>query len=233
MNSIVATTQQVDAKGFLTLSNMVYQKLRKGIIEGDLRPGSRLIRRKIGDQLGVSPGPVTEAIFRLEKDGFVESQPMYGARVKTLTSEGLWNEQFLREAIECQTARLCAERATPLQLEELSKKARRVDELMGGKYDQSSKEGIKDHLDFHLMIARFSGVSLLEKELQRVGFSELMLLAWIIVSFKPMPPGQHSQLVACFTRRDPNEAENMMREHLRSGADHLLEALRKAEQINK
>ncbi len=212
---------------------MVYQSLRNDIIDGSLRPGSRLIRRKISEKLGVSPVPVTEAIHRLEKDGLVESQPMYGARVKTLTSEGLRNEQFLREAIECQAARLCAEQATPLQLEELSKRAKRMDELMAGKYDPSSKEGIQEHLDFHLTIARFSGVPLLEKELQRTGFWELLLVVWVNVSLKPVPPDQHFQLVACFAKHDPNEAENKMREHLRYGADHLLEALRKAEQINK
>ncbi len=220
------------ANEFSTLSNVVYQRLRGDITEGNLRPGSRLVRRKIGRQFGVSPVPVIEALLRLEMDGLVESEPMYGARVKRLTSEGLRNEQILREAIECQAARLCAENATSPQLEELSEKAGRVDELMGGKYDPSSNEGIKEHLNFHLTIARSSGAPLLEKELQRVGFWELMLVVWINVSLKPVPANQHSDLVECFAKGDPNQAEIKMREHLRYGADHLLEALRKAEQVS-
>ena len=45
----------------------------------------------------------------LEVDGLVENRPLYGCRVRPLTSKMFYNDQVLREAIECQVARLCSE----------------------------------------------------------------------------------------------------------------------------
>ena len=94
---------------FQTLSAKVYHTLRDEILSGALPPHTRLVRRTVSKRLGVSPMPVTEALLRLEQDGLVESEPMYGSRVKAWTLEAVQGDEVLREALECQAARLCAE----------------------------------------------------------------------------------------------------------------------------
>lgn len=232
MDTNIVAIQANSSRKFSTLSGKVYHHLRQNILDGRLAPGTRLVRRKVSKQFGVSPVPVTEAIFRLERDGLVESEPMYGARVAVITEEQLRAEQILREALECQAARLCAERASRSQFEELARKAVEIDRRVHTGYEQGSKEGITLHTDFHLTIARFSGCALLEHELSRIGFRELMLVKWVSVTFKPGPKRWHAALVKALAKGNPTEAEEKMRAHVRYGSEYLHEALKQAQQGN-
>ena len=219
-------------KSFSTHSNRIYLRLRDQIVRGMIPSGSRLVRRKLSQQFGVSPIPVTEAIFSLEQDGLVESEPMYGARVRVMTGEGLQNEQMLREAIECQTARLFAERATPAQQQNLFKKAVEFDTFQLSSDKSTLTAATNLHLDFHMTIARQTGFPLLEKELQRIWFRHLLIVNTVNAYLHPTPPTWHRDLVEALATGDPDVAEKKMREHARYGLDHKMEALKKAEQMH-
>jgi len=210
---------------FQTASLEAYETIRDDIIDGVRRPGQRLVRRTLASEMGMSPIPIMEALLRLEQDGLVESVPMYGARVKELTIEGLVNEQAFREAIECQAARLCAENATERQLEELIDRAKPLDQLMTSN-DSDSKEGRVQHMDFHLLIARYSGFELLESKLKSAGFMELMRVNWINATTFSVPERWHQQLVDAIATRDASLAEAKMRQHVRHNLDHYIDSLK-------
>lgn len=212
--------------GFGTLTHRVYRVLRGEILQGVRPPGSRLVRRTLGKQLGVSPNPVAEALWRLEQDGLVESQPMYGARVKPLTVENVRNDHILREAIECQAARLCAESANGGQLQELRAKAVILDEMLA--QSPRPKEADDRHLDFHVAVARVAGAQALVDLLGKVWFRRLNTLNTANVSIKPVPADWHGQLVDALATHDPERAEAVMRHHVRYGVPEQLQALRAA-----
>ena len=148
-----------------------------------------------------------------------------------MTEEGLRNEQVLREAIECQTARLVAERATPAQLQDLARRAVELDKVMSAVDESTLKEATALHLDFHLTIARQAGFPVLEKELQRIWFRHLLMINLVTAYLHPTPP-THSELVHSLMKGDADEAEKKMRAHVRHGLQHKLEALKKAEQMH-
>ena len=210
---------------FRTSAHEAFVTLRDDIIEGRRSPGQRLVRRTLAAELGMSPIPVMEALLRLEQEGLVESAPMYGARVKELTIEGLKNEQAYREAIECQTARYCAENSSLKQIDDLYEKADPLDEFMASG-DSNSREGRRRHLDFHLTIARYSGFPLLEKRLETAGFLELMRVNWVNAAVFSVPKGWHKQLVDSIATNDPAVAEAKMRQHVRYNVEKQIEALR-------
>jgi DNA-binding GntR family transcriptional regulator len=56
--------------------------------------------------------PVAQALQRLEIEGLMESRPRAGTRVKVPTAQEIREHFELRQALEGQSARLCAERAT-------------------------------------------------------------------------------------------------------------------------
>ena len=56
-----------------SLSEQATDILRDRIINGLLRPGTRLVERRLAKMLGVSGAPVREALIRLEKEGLVVS----------------------------------------------------------------------------------------------------------------------------------------------------------------
>lgn len=214
---------------FKTLSSTIYQTLRDEILDGRLKPKERLVRRKLAKRLNVSPIPVTEALWRLEQDGLVESEPMYGSRVKEINAEMIQNELVLRVAIECQAARLCARNASKREFEILEEKAADLDELVESKGHESI-EGNRLHLKFHLSVAQFSGYFILKRELERAGFLELMRINWINATVVDPPPKRwHAQLVDALKTRDAELAEKKMREHVRYGENYLTKALKKWE----
>jgi len=212
--------------GAATVTQQVYETLREEILAGALKPGRRLVRRELGKRLGVSPVPVTEALLRLEIEGLVQSRPLYGCRVRPLTLKDVQNDAVLREAIECQAARLCTEHATAAALSRLAAQARRLDRLMADG-EPDSQAGRQAHQDFHLAIARATSYDRLAEELQRVWFRRLMWMNWIKAThYKRVPRDWHQQLVQAFAARDPDQAEVRMREHVRYGNEDDQEALR-------
>ncbi len=214
-----------------TLTDQVYGTLRDEIFSGALAPGVRLVRRKLGKRLGVSPMPVVEALLRLEADGLVESRPQCGSRVRPLSFEEVHNDQILREAVECQAARMCAENISKAELATLMKKARLVDRALPMLHDQSLSGSIapaqfSSDVDFHMDVARCGGCAGLVKELGRVWFRRVMRFSWLkLMQYKPRMKDCHQQLVEAIATRDVDLAEARMREHVRYSNDMDREAL--------
>lgn len=215
-----------------TLAEHVYSTLRDEIIIGTLLPGQRLVRRTISQRLGVSPMPVVEALLRLEGDGLVENRPQRGSRVRPLTFEEVHRDQVLREAIECQAARMCAENASHAELAALMTKARLVDRLLPQLLSPSvspppvSKKFSQD-VEFHMDIARCGGCPGLADVLGKVWFRRMMRFSWLkLTRYKPMMKGCHQKLVQAFTTRNPDLAEAIMREHVCYSNENDREALK-------
>lgn len=215
-----------------TLSAHVYETLRQQILSGVLPPATRLVRRDLGKRLGVSPIPVTEALFRLERDGLVESKPRSGARVKALSLESVRNDQVLREALECQAARLCAENATEEQFRDLYERAGVLDDLLAAG-DPLSEEGMGQHLEYHVAVARASGCDLLAEEVRKVWMRRFLQLNWVNAVLYPVPAHWHRQLTDAIATRDPAFAEAKMRHHVRFNTHHYLDAVRRIQEQSK
>lgn len=66
------------------IRKQVYEHLRDQILNHTIQPSSRLVEAQIAKDLGISRTPVREALHLLEKDGFIESIPRVGYRVKKL-----------------------------------------------------------------------------------------------------------------------------------------------------
>jgi DNA-binding GntR family transcriptional regulator len=208
-----------------TLTERVYGALRDEIVTGAMQPGTRLVRRALSKRLGVSPMPVTEALLRLEVDGLVENRPLYGARVRPLTIDDVRNDEVLREAIECQVARTCAENASDADFASLQIEARTIDRMMN-QGDPRSKLGMQTHLSFHMSLARYGGFPRLADELERVWFRRLMRLSWVKATHcKRVPKDWHQSLLEAIASRDPDAAEAKMREHVKFGCEDDRQAL--------
>src|SRR5690606_33778835 len=97
-----------------TKAQYVYESLREEIVQGRLRPGTRLVFSQVASRFGVSPIPVREAVRQLETEGLVELKPHTRVEVTTLPWEqGVWAYE-LRLALEP----LAARDATPFVSED-------------------------------------------------------------------------------------------------------------------
>jgi DNA-binding GntR family transcriptional regulator len=127
------------------------------------------------------------------------------------------------------SARLCAQNATQNQLDELYARADLVDKMMA-RQEPYSPEGVQEHSNFHLALARFSGYPLLARELEKVWFRQLMFFNWVSSTVNPVAPEWHRKLVDAIASREPTEADRVMREHVYFGHDHQMEVIRRIEE---
>ena len=79
--------------------------IREAIFSGKLNPGDRIIETYWAKELGVSQGPVREAIRDLEAMGLVETVPFKGSRIRTLTEKDVRDNYSVRICLESKSIR--------------------------------------------------------------------------------------------------------------------------------
>lgn len=207
-----------------SLSQQAYEMVRAAILKGDLPLGAPLSRRQLAEQLGMSFLPVSEALQRLESDGLVESRPRVGTRVRVPSSQDIRGHYVIREALETQSARLYAEKASPIERRELQEMAAWLD----GVYADPQKdlfETFSAHERLHRRIAECTGCPALVNAIEK---SHVLILNWHYNSathFRDLPARWHQDLVKALNSGDPAKADAKMRAHVRYGMEEVLQRL--------
>jgi DNA-binding GntR family transcriptional regulator len=67
----------------------VYSSLRESILNGALPPGESLSQVQLASQLGVSRGPLREAVRMLQREGLVEAEVNRRGRVSSFSIDDL------------------------------------------------------------------------------------------------------------------------------------------------
>jgi DNA-binding GntR family transcriptional regulator len=96
----------------LTLRERVFERLRDDILSARLGPGTELQEVALATSLGVSRGPLREALGRLAAEGLVTITPRRGAVVTKLTRREFIEAYQVREALESLAVRLAVPRLT-------------------------------------------------------------------------------------------------------------------------
>ena len=94
----------------LTLQEQAYDYLKNAILDGSLAPDINHSETSFAELLGISRTPVREAIFKLRQEGFLESIPGCGFRVKKLSTNDIFDFYEMRSAVEAYCAYLIAEK---------------------------------------------------------------------------------------------------------------------------
>ena len=209
--------QEADDVPKHSLSHNVYEHLLEKFLQNELVPGHILNRREIAQQLGVSVAPVLEALLQLEMEGFVESIPRKGTLVKPVRQEDIFGQLMLREAVECQAARLyCGEpvRAHRARLEALA-----VD------LDSTTSEAPehwKQEIAFHSGLVELSDCPALLREFRRfIRLGVFYRMNRILQPVDRLDGRSHLSFLDELSHDDPDIAERAVRDHLRSGKQRL------------
>ena len=213
------------------MADQAYQKVRERILHGDLTLGTTVSRRKLAAEYGMSFVPIAEALQRLEAEGLIESRPRVGTRVRIPTAQDIREHYILREALETQSARLFAEKASPDERRELLRVAEHLDKLdaeVGG-HDDHPEEILfaahQLHIRLHDRLAECTGCSALRRAIE---LNQTLCFKWLYDTAyrRPkLPPRWHQQLMEAVGGTDPEIAEAAMRRHIRHGLEAVLGAL--------
>lgn len=97
----------------IPIRELVYRYLREEILRGRITPTQRLVEARVAQQIGTSRTPVREAMHLLEREGFLESVPRVGYRVKAITRQELRELRSIRFVNESLAIRWAMKRITP------------------------------------------------------------------------------------------------------------------------
>jgi DNA-binding GntR family transcriptional regulator len=103
----------------LSLATQALDALRELVLTGEIAPGDRVNEMAVANRLGISRGPLREAIRHLASEGLLVLRPNRGAQVPTATARDIRALFELRAALECEAARYAAERHTAEDVDRL------------------------------------------------------------------------------------------------------------------
>lgn len=214
------------------VTDWVYEELKNAIVDLRLAPGEPLREATLAERLGVSKTPIREALTRLEQEGLVETTSFKGAVVTGYSRQDLLDIYELRELLENAAVRAAAQSmsdASRARLDRISRESRR---LLGGR-DQSAENrgqlaGLLTEFDAVLFDqVRNHRIQVLIENLRdhltRIGQLTAEIPGRIDASVD-----EHEKIVEAVAARDPELAEQYMREHIRSVRDAQLRALEEA-----
>ena len=104
-----------------SLSNIVFNSLKKAIFSGQLKPGERLVESSLASQFGVSSIPLREALKRLEAEKLVEVIPYKGARVAKASPQDIEDMYTIVGVLEGYVAKLVTPELEASHIDKLKK----------------------------------------------------------------------------------------------------------------
>jgi DNA-binding GntR family transcriptional regulator len=198
----------------LTLWQRVYDHLRREILAGRLQPGAELAEVPLSEQLGVSRGPIREAIGRLASEGLVTVRPRRGAIVRPLSKAEFLELYQVREALELMAVKLAVPRLTPDDLEALTALNRAMDE-------HAARDEVEEFFEannaFHERLLECCGNAKLQElyrqlrgQLGRYRMGSLTLRGNLRRSV-----AEHAAILRAARHGDAERAAQLMSEHIR------------------
>jgi DNA-binding GntR family transcriptional regulator len=206
------------------VTDWVYEELKSAIVDLRLAPGDPLREATLADQLGVSKTPIREALTRLEQEGLVETTSFKGAVVTGYSRQDLLEIYELRELLENAAARTAAESMADVDRDRLDRICRESRKLKKN-HDAAGLAALISAFDDVLFEqVRNSRIRALIENLRahltRIGHLTAEIPGRIEASVD-----EHEKIVQAIAARDPEQAEQQMREHIRSVRDDQLRAL--------
>lgn len=195
-----------------SLSLVAYDHLSDRLLKS-LAPGDVLNRRQVAAELGISVAPVLEAMMQLEAEGLLQTLPRKGTQVRPIRPEDLRGQLLLREAIECQAARIYCGAPVTARSTELLRLADTVDASQGDSLARWRSEAA-----FHRALVTLADCDALTEAFDRVMRAKLFISLKFFLEAHPMDErGNHRKLVKTLKSDDPEAAESALRTHLRQG----------------
>ncbi|WP_245667551.1 GntR family transcriptional regulator [Actinomadura macra] len=192
------------------LADQIREFIVDGISSGRWEPGERLVERRIATELGVSQGPVREALRQLEAQRLIETLPNRGARVRAFTEQDLAEIFPVRAGLERTAAELALPRLAD-RLDALEEHNRRLGEAAR---DGDLHEQMRLSIVFHREIVETAGNRLLVSVWESLGIE-----LWTTLSLRLhhteiySKSVEHAELIEAFRRRDP-QAPRLLHDHV-------------------
>jgi DNA-binding GntR family transcriptional regulator len=201
----------------------VAEAVRRGILDGDLVAGQRLVEADLGESLGASRGAVRAALIDLTHEGLVERIANRGARVRVVSVEEALQITEVRMAVEGLCAAKAAERITDAEIADL----RALGEQMRACVDGGDVVGYSRlNQQLHESVIRIAAQPVAAEVIGRLRARNVR--HQFRLAYRPGRPQvslpQHLAIIEGLAARDPEAAQAAVRAHIGSVMDALRES---------
>lgn len=192
-----------------------YELLFQYIDEGTLQPGERLTEISLAERLQVSRTPVREAIKALEVEGLVEHVPRVGVCIKKLTYQEVFELYQYRSEVEIIAAKLAANNASDLELQELSGIHEKMESKNTPPMELKELNKLFHQCIFNSTKNRYliQSLNMVRKMLMLVGKT-----AFHIASRHDEVRSEHAKILEALISHNPVLASLAMAEHIQASA---------------
>jgi DNA-binding GntR family transcriptional regulator len=196
---------------FDDLGTKAYKKLKQMILNGELKPGQKLVQEDLAEKLGVSRTPLLQAISKLSGDHFVETVPRRGAYVRRFSSVDKLSIFDIKSQLEPFGAYYAAQNMDEEGLLDLQKIN---DRMKNGCDDLAGR--VDCDFSFHQCIMEHSGNQFLPEILKT--YSILLLDSEHILKSMEKTIEEHQAILDAIKAKDANSARELMYYHVNGGA---------------
>lgn len=208
------TDERLPLSAHPSLAARAFEIIQEAILRGDYQPLQQLKEVELAATLGISRGPIREALTRLGEQGLVRSIPRRGMFVAEFSLEELVHLYEIREALEGATARLGAKRATPEEIATLERYLSETERIL----QSGEKVPYPMDMDFHQAITKTCHNQYFIDHVARI--HPQMRRARTLSGYQPerarLAHEEHRAIVEAVKAREPELAERCVKIHLKN-----------------
>lgn len=201
------------------LQVLVQKRLEEAIIAGDYLPGAHLVETELASRLGVSRGPIREALHQLQAQGWVDRRPRQGSFVHQPSRAEAKQFFQVRTLLEAEGALLAAQHPDPEVIERMRAVIEDARTAIGSADERFL---IECNTTFHGLIHDLSRNPLLKQLTESLGKRMRWYFSPVATERAKGAWDEHEQLVDAIEARAKQKAKNLMRTHSRATLDALL-----------
>ncbi|MGD2098223.1 MAG: GntR family transcriptional regulator [Desulfobacterales bacterium] len=203
------------------LDQKAYEIVKTMITERQLMPGEKIPQEKLAQELGISRTPLVSALKFLEHEKLVVSKPRRGYFVRLFSKPEMVSIFELREVLESLAAKRAAINISNEEIEILNGFFKSFAESIN---ITDFKAYAKEDRRFHNFITEIGAKEFLKSILQTCNIitaSYQYLSTEGLVRSPNETIEEHLAVIKAIGNRDPDAAEELMRQHLNKTIAHL------------
>lgn len=195
--------------------------LRNLILNGTLKPGTKLKEMEICNKMHVSRTPLREAFRMLQSEKLLIYTRFAGVSVAPISAKFVEDSWELRGILECYAAKMVVFNATKAEIGELY----RLKEVMLNVNPNDIETFNRLDREFHMTIAHLSGNQELENSLIRIWDNSLTLRIIANQNKNRIPNSckEHAAIIQAIYERDARKATRYMQEHFEKSKIDIFE----------
>jgi DNA-binding GntR family transcriptional regulator len=204
-----------------SMATLIAVRLRDAIINGVFAPGEQLTETGLAEQLGVSRGPLREAMQRLVAEGLLRSELHRGLFVNELEHTDIRDIYTVRSIIERAACSLILRHDPDASAERLARIVNTMREAVRGGDVRARGEG---DLAFHETLVAESGSPRLVRMTRTLLAETRMCIAALEGKYQ-VPDDivdEHAAIVTALRERDEAAAHTCIEHHMAEGVARLV-----------